>query len=263
MTVAERGTARPILEIDSVAVTFGGIEALRDVSMAVVPGELFGLIGPNGAGKSTLLNCINRFYTPNRGSIRFDGVDLRGLSSHKVAGLGLGRTFQSAHLFADMSVLEICLVGGHGRIEAGLVDVLLRSPRARARERAAATRAREVLAHLNLLHVAQARGSDLPYGLQKRAEMARALCGEPRLLLLDEPAAGLNSQEVDEVAALIVELNRSGMTIVVVEHNMRFIMGICHRICVLHHGRTLAIGTPAEVQSNPDVIGAYLGGARS
>jgi branched-chain amino acid transport system ATP-binding protein len=162
-------------------VTFGGSRRCGTCRWPWCP-EALRLIGPNGAGKSTLLNCINRFYTPNRGSIRFDGVDLRGLSSHKVAGLGLGRTFQSAHLFADMSVLEICLVGGHGRIEAGLVDVLLRSPRARARERAAATRAREVLAHLNLLHVAQARpicpmacrsGRRWP-GAVRRAEAAAA-----------------------------------------------------------------------------------------
>jgi ABC-type branched-subunit amino acid transport system ATPase component len=248
-----------VLEVDGVALHFGGIEVLRGVSLNVRNGELFGLIGPNGAGKSSLLNCISRFYRPQTGSIRVFGVNVGRLRPNRVASLGLGRTFQAAHLSPDLTVVESCMVGWQRKASASFAEIALSLPRARADERRARSDAMAMLERLAIAHVAHVRAVDLPFGLQKRVEIARALCGSPSLILLDEPASGLNPAEVDHMAQLVIDVNQNAVTVLIVEHNMRFIMATCQRICVLHHGQTLAVGTPQEVQANESVVDAYLG----
>lgn len=252
-------TTTAILRVESVALKFGGIQALRGVSMDVREGELYGLIGPNGAGKSSLLNCISGFYRPQAGTVHIATVDVTHKRPDAIARMGLGRTFQAAHLSPDLTVLESCMVGWQLQARARLVEVALSLPRARSDEREARQAALAMLDRLQLSKFAGVRAIDLPFGLQKRVEIARALCSSPKTLLLDEPASGLNPGEVDAMANLVAEINAGGVTVLIVEHNMRFIMAICQRICVLHHGQTLAIGTPTEVQRNQAVIDAYLG----
>jgi branched-chain amino acid transport system ATP-binding protein len=249
----------PLLRVQDVRVRFGGIVALDGVSFGVAPGRIVGLIGPNGAGKTTLFNCISRLYGCV-GEISFAGTSLLALPRHRIAGLGIGRTFQNLALFRSMSVLDNVMVGHHSRTRGGFVANALRLPIAAREDRAARDKALALIAVLGLEAQAQTPVSDLPFGTQKRVELARALAAEPKLLLLDEPASGLNHEEVETLGALVQELRgRFDLTVLLVEHHMGLVMRISDRVVALNFGRVIAEGAPEEVQRHPEVISAYLG----
>ena len=260
--MAEASASQPLLRVHDVAVRFGGIVALDGVSFDVAPGRIVGLIGPNGAGKTTLFNCVSRLYACESGEIAFDGASLLAAARHEVAGLGIGRTFQNLALFRSMSVLDNVMIGCHCRTRGGFLANALRLPFAVAADRAAEARARELLALLELGPLAHARVSELPFGTQKRVELARALASQPKLLLLDEPASGLNHEEVGKLGALIREVReRLRLTVLLVEHHMNLVMSISDWVVALNFGRRIAQGTPAEVRSHPELVRAYLGAA--
>ena len=255
-------TAPALLRVRKVGVRFGGIVALDDVSFDVAPNRIVGLIGPNGAGKTTLFNCLSRLYQCDNGDIVFDGKSLLRVPRHRIAALGIGRTFQNLALFGTMTVLDNVMVGHHCCMRSGFLSNALRLPGVGRGECAATDKAQALIEFLGLKAVARTRVSDLPIGTQKRVELARALASDPTLLLLDEPASGLNHEEVGVLGAVIRDIrDRLGVTILLVEHHMSLVMSISDRVVALDFGRKIAEGTPDEVRAHPEVIQAYLGSA--
>lgn len=248
-----------ILAVEGVGISFGGLRALDGVGFSVEEGEIFAVIGPNGAGKTTLFNIVSGLYRPSTGVIRLLSQDVTGLEPHLLAARGLSRTFQNLQLFGRMTALENVMVGRHLRESRSILRHLFARGTVEREDRENRERARALLALVGLEPLADQPAGALPYGAAKRLEIARALAAEPRILLLDEPAAGCNPAETAEIEALIREIARRGVTVVLVEHDMRLVMRLSHRIHVLNHGRTLAEGSPAEIRTNPAVIEAYLG----
>jgi branched-chain amino acid transport system ATP-binding protein len=250
-----------LLRVENLSKEFGGVHAVEDLSFEIGSGIVHSIIGPNGAGKTTLLNLLTGVYVPSAGRIVFDGRDLSGAPTHAFAAAGIGRTFQNLQIFFNMSALENVMTGRHLHERCGLLSALLRTPALARAERACRARALELLGFVGLAGHAASAADAMPYGALKRLEIARALAGEPRLLLLDEPAAGLNPTESLQIAELITELARRGTTVVLVEHDMRLVMGVSDHILVLDYGRKLSEGSAQQVRNDPRVIEAYLGAA--
>ncbi len=248
-----------LLAIDSICKAFGGVRAIDNVSFSLSPQSITGLIGPNGAGKTTLFNLVTGIFPPDSGEIRFKGEFIRGKAVHQLVNMGLGRTFQNVELFSSMSVLENVLVGLHTRTTCGIIGSVLRTPRLVREERQAREKALDLLEFVGLADLADKKSSDLPFGWQRLLELARALASEPALLLLDEPAAGLNMGETDMLGELIENIRKQGITILLVEHDMSLTMKVCDQLIVLDRGRKIAEGPPREVQSDEAVMAAYLG----
>ena len=252
-------SSRPLLVAEHIDKSFGGLAALCDVSLAINAGEIFGLIGPNGAGKTTLFNVLTCLYTATGGQVHFDGHALLGRPPHTIVHLGLARTFQNIRLFANMSALENVMVGRHCRTTAGVWGAITRSTAVCDEEACMRTRAYELLDIAGIRAHAQALAKHLSYGDQRRLEIARALATEPKLLALDEPAAGMNPSERAALDALLRKIRADGVTILIIEHDVQLIMGLCDRIAVLNFGQLIALGTPDAVQNDRAVIEAYLG----
>jgi branched-chain amino acid transport system ATP-binding protein len=248
-----------LLSVNNLTKSFGGVRAIDDVSFTIRQGAVHSIIGPNGAGKTTLLNLLSGLVAPDSGRIVLDGVDLTGAAPYRMAAAGLGRTFQNLQVFFNMSALENVMTGRHLRERDALWAALLRTPSLARSESATRERALQLLAQVGLAAWAHAPAEAMPYGALKRLEIARALAAEPKLLLLDEPAAGLNATEAQAIDALIKRLAAEGTTVILVEHNMKLVMGVSDHLLVLDQGRVLAEGTPQQIRANPAVIEAYLG----
>lgn len=248
-----------LLTCSQLTMIFGGLTAVDHVDLTINPGHIIGLIGPNGSGKTTLFNMISGIYTPTSGSILLDNKPITGKKPHEIIGAGVARTFQNIRLFSDMTVWENVLVGRHCRLSQTLLDDLLNTRRKRDAEFTAATYLTQLLDLFRLTPLKNELAKNLPYGLQRELEIIRALASQPRLLLLDEPAAGMNPQETAELTRFIARIRDMGTTILVVEHDMKLVMNICDKIAVLNYGRKIAEGTPKEIQKNDEVIKAYLG----
>ncbi|HEX5392401.1 MAG TPA: ABC transporter ATP-binding protein [Rhodocyclaceae bacterium] len=250
-----------LLEARGIGKRFGGVQALKDVSLTINVGEIYGLIGPNGAGKTTFFNVLTGLYQRDGGEVLFDGNPLQLGNPSAVAAAGVARTFQNIRLFANMTALENVMVGRHVRTRAGVIGAVLRTPAARAEELAIQRRAEELLHYVGIEHRANDLARNLSYGDQRRLEIARALATEPKLLALDEPAAGMNATETAELRVLIEGLRKDGLTVLLIEHDVKLVMGLCDRLAVLDYGEKIAEDVPEAVQKNARVIEAYLGGS--
>jgi len=249
-----------LLRARGVSKRFGGVQALSDVSFTINHGEIYGLIGPNGAGKTSLFNVLTGIYAPDAGEFVFDGLPLADQKPHEVAARGIARTFQNIRLFANLSALENVMVGRHVRTSAGVWGAIVRNAKTRAEERSIEKRAYELLEYVGVHKRANNLAKHLAYGDQRRLEIARALATEPKLLALDEPAAGMNATETTALKGLLDDIRRDGTTILLIEHDMKLVMSVCDRVLVLDYGKKIAEGPAAAVQQDPAVIAAYLGG---
>ena len=248
-----------ILETKNLSIHFGGLKAVDDVTFQAEEGEITAIIGPNGAGKTTVFNLLAGFYEPTEGSVFFDGQDMKGIPTYKRTSLGMARTFQNINLFKSMSVMDNALVGLHTRMKADPISCILHTPKMMKEQNKAKEEMMEILDLLGLADVADVPAGSLSYGKQKNLEIARAVATHPKLLLLDEPASGLNTQELDELSLRVEKLRQRGISIILIEHKMDVVMSISHKIMVLNFGKNIAYGTPEEIKNNPLVIEAYLG----